>query len=347
MLGRRFRFLTFVTLLAAGSSSGLARAEASAAQKVAAEALFDDALKLMRAGKYTDACPKLEESQRLDPGIGTLMYLGECYENVGRSASAWASFREAASRAGAEGQTERARSASERATRLEPKLAYLTIRVAPETRAIPGLSVRMGQSVIGAELFGTATPVDPGATRIEVVAPGRASFSATLNVDPGNRYEFNVPMLAPEAQPAASAAGANGDASAAPAQSGANTAPSAPEPATSSHSNGMRTASYIIGGAGLLGIGVGSVFGLQAISKNKDATDGTCKSGVCQDSSDYDKSQDAHSAATLSNVFFGVGGAALATGVVLFLLSPSSAEHAQIVPYATASSVGISVGGKL
>lgn len=346
MLGRKVRFLTLATLLVAGTSSGLARAEASASQKVAAEALFDDALKLMRTGKYADACPKLEESQRLDPGIGTLMYLGECYENVGRTASAWASFREAASRAGAEGQSERAKSASERASKLEPKLAYLTIQVAAEARAIPGLSVRMGQTAIGAELFGTATPVDPGATRIEVGAPGYASFSATLNVDAGNRYEFNVPVLARQA-----AASPPTSEPAAAAPTGATptpvASPSAPPPSSASSSQGLRTASYIAGGVGLVGIGLGSIFGLRAIAKNNDATDGTCKNGVCQEKSDYQTSQDAHSAAALSNVFFGVGGAALATGVVLFLLSPSNSEHAQLVPYATPSSVGISLGGKL
>ncbi|MFZ5894880.1 MAG: hypothetical protein ACOY0T_27715 [Myxococcota bacterium] len=347
MLGRRVRILSVVTLLAAATSSGLARAEASAAQKVAAEVLFDDALKLMRSGKYTEACPKLEESQRLDPGIGTLLYLGECYENVGRTASAWASFREAASRAGAEGQSERAKSATERAGRLESKLAYLTIQVAPEARTIPGLSVRMGQTTIGAELFGTATPVDPGATRIEVGAPGHASFSATLNVEPGNRYEFTVPALAQQPNPGAAPAAPATTTGPAPA----TTTPATPAPAgpseKPSHSNGLRTASYIVGGLGIVGLGVGSIFGLRAISKNDDATSASCKNGVCQEKGDYETMEQAHSAAGLSNTFFAVGGAALATGVVLFLLSPSRSEQARIVPYATTSELGISVGGKL
>ena len=341
MLGQRIRFLSLVAALAAGVSPALARADATAAQKVAAEALFDDALKLMRLGKYSDACPKLEESQRIDPGIGTLMYLGECYENIGRTASAWASFREAASKAGAEGQAERAKAATERAARLEAKLAYLTIQVAPETRAIPGLSVRLGQAVLGAESFGTAVPVDPGATRIEVGAPGHASFSATLNVDPGNRYEFNVPMLAQQPTAAPSPAQPT------PAPAGPAALPSSAPVEHRSNSQALRTTSYVVGGVGLASIAVGSVFGLRAISKNNDATDGTCKNGVCQQKSDYQSSQDANKAAVLSNVFFGVGGVALATGVVMYLLSPSHAEHAQIVPYATSSSFGLSVGGKL
>ncbi|MGC4087114.1 MAG: hypothetical protein QM756_04260 [Polyangiaceae bacterium] len=328
-----------------GTSSGLCHAEASAAQKVAAEALFDDALKLMRVGKYSDACPKLEESQRLDPGIGTLLYLGECYENAGRTASAWATFREAASRAGAEGQAERLKSASERASKLEPKLAYLTIFVAAETRSIPGLSVRLGNTTLGAELFGTATPVDPGTTRIEVVAPGHASFTATLNVDPGNRYEFSVPALAQQSSAATPSAATPQPAAGSPPPV-AGSPPVAAEP-SGPRSQGMRTASFIVGGVGVVGLGLGGFFGLRAISKNNDATSGTCKDGVCQEPNDYQTSQDARSAATLSNVCFAAGGAALATGVVLFLLSPSRSEHARIVPYATTSELGISVGGNL
>ncbi|HEY0463370.1 MAG TPA: hypothetical protein VGC79_04135, partial [Polyangiaceae bacterium] len=61
-----------------------ARAEAGAAQKAAAESLFDDGLKAMKSGHFSEACPKLEESERIDPAIGTLLYLGECYEKVGR-----------------------------------------------------------------------------------------------------------------------------------------------------------------------------------------------------------------------------------------------------------------------
>src|SRR5947207_15885135 len=83
-----------------------AHAEAGAAQKAAAESLFDDALKAMKSGHFTEACPKLEESERIDPAIGTLLYLGECYEKTGRTASAWATFREAASAAQAQGESE-------------------------------------------------------------------------------------------------------------------------------------------------------------------------------------------------------------------------------------------------
>src|SRR5215471_6038057 len=72
-----------------------ALAEPSAQEKAMASQLFDDAEKAIAEGNVTDACPKYAESQRLDPQLGTLLHLGECYARADKSASAWASFKDA------------------------------------------------------------------------------------------------------------------------------------------------------------------------------------------------------------------------------------------------------------
>src|SRR5689334_20626402 len=84
--------------------TSLAQAQTSAADKAAAEALFDEGVKLLQKGKYEEACKKLEASERVDSGIGTLLYLADCYEKLGKTASAWATFRAAASKAQSAGQ---------------------------------------------------------------------------------------------------------------------------------------------------------------------------------------------------------------------------------------------------
>ncbi len=119
-LGRLLALAMFLAALLSGGRD--ARADTAAAQ-----ALFDAAKQLMAQGKYADACPRLEESQRLDPGIGTQFNLAACYEQLGRTASAWSMFLEVAGASKAAGQLEREKVARQRAAALEPRLIRLTI----------------------------------------------------------------------------------------------------------------------------------------------------------------------------------------------------------------------------
>src|ERR1700678_3583891 len=80
-----------LSVLASGTAWGQ-----SASGAAAAEALFDEGKALMAAGNYASACPKFAESNRLDEGIGTSLWLADCFEKNGQTASAWAEFRAAA-----------------------------------------------------------------------------------------------------------------------------------------------------------------------------------------------------------------------------------------------------------
>src|SRR5690349_8462098 len=122
--------------------SAPALAETTASQRASAEALFQQATQLMDEKRYVEACEKLAGSQDLDPALGTMLYLADCYEHAGRSASAWALFREAAESSKHAGQADRERIASERAASLEQRLSKLELKVAP-TRRVPGLELRL------------------------------------------------------------------------------------------------------------------------------------------------------------------------------------------------------------
>src|SRR5260221_8939712 len=120
-----------VSVISLGALS--ASAEPTPNDKLTAEALFSDGRKLMTAGKFRQACPKFEASLKLDPGVGTMLNLGDCYEKNQQSASAWAQFREASAAARAAGSREREELARQRAAALEPKLSRLTIIVGTQS----------------------------------------------------------------------------------------------------------------------------------------------------------------------------------------------------------------------
>src|SRR5688572_3120545 len=71
-------------------------ATSASAQGIGADGLFDQGRKLMGDGNYALAAQKLEESHRLEPAPGTLLNLAECYVKLGRTASAWSTYRTAA-----------------------------------------------------------------------------------------------------------------------------------------------------------------------------------------------------------------------------------------------------------
>src|ERR1019366_2385006 len=69
-------------------------ADPSPADRSVATQLFEEGRALLRQGNVAAACPKLEESERIDPGGGTLLNVALCPEQLGRKATAWVEFTE-------------------------------------------------------------------------------------------------------------------------------------------------------------------------------------------------------------------------------------------------------------
>jgi hypothetical protein len=322
--------------LACLSLPALAHAQTGAGDKAAAESLFDRGLSLMRDGKFQEACQTLEQSQAIERGLGTMLYLAECYEKLGRTASAWALFREAASEARAAGQTARADTGAARAAALEPKLSKLTMRVDPKN-LVAGFELLRDGHPVGRGLYGVAVPIDPGEHQLEARAPGRVPWSSVQRVGAdGDSVSVDVPELLPDAS-----------APVAPAeqlpQTGGAAVDLAAAPTPTGTSSVQRTVGLVAGGAGVVALGVGAFFGARAMSKNDDAKE-HCKGSQCRDREGIELTDDAQSAATLANVFV-IGGAALAaTGVVLYLTAPT--EEAPAAALSTdGRGVRLTVGG--
>ena len=323
-----------------------ASAQANASDKAAAEALFDQGVRLMKQNSFAEACPKLEESDRIDPAVGTLLYLGECYERIGKTASAWATFREAASLATNSNQADRARVASARAQDIEPKLSRLSVELSPDVASIPGVVVKRGTQRLEPSLYGTPLPVDPGEYRIEVTAPGYEPWRTPIKVEAGGASaSVRVPALIKGSEPASAAA-------VSPTATPASEPGAAPpaEPLVAHTGDGMstqQTLGLVVGAVGLAGLGLGSYFGIRALKKNSDAETHCPNSGLCNDQDGLDLTEEAKDQATFSNIAFVAGGLLLGTGAVLYLTGASGdTDRVALVPVLAPGAAAATVMGR-
>jgi hypothetical protein len=287
-------------------------AQKSAQEMAAAESLFQEGKHLMAAGNYAQACPKLAESQRLDPGGGTLVTLALCHESEGKTASAWAEFGEALTLALKDGRVDRATVAREHGEHLEPKLSRLTVRVPAAVSGLAGVEILQDGAVLGRPAWGTALPVDPGEHLLEAKAPGKKTWSRVILIAPaGDRQAIEVGPLQdePVVKPAP------------PPPSPDAKAPAAVEP-----SHGQRTAGFIVGGVGVGLVGAASYFGLKAISDAHSARDWCKNATPCDNRDAVNLNESSKREADLSTAGFALGGVALGVGVILLLTSPSSKQ---------------------
>jgi len=292
---------------------------------VAAEALFDDARKLMEQGKYAEACPKLAESERLDPGVGTLLNLGECYDKNGQTARAWETFREAEALAGRNHETARATYAHKRVGELEKRVSRVSIVVPVEVR-VTGLQVMSDGAFVSEPLWGVSVPIDAGTHVIEARAPGYVTWKSTFEASGKGVQIVTVPALernpavdTPPTQPQPRPVATTTTPAPVPA-------PVAPAPDVPVVGSGQKTAGIVVGVIGVVALGTGGVFGGLAMSKDSTARSAGCDANTCPDSNSLNASNDAQAFARVSTWSFILGGVALVGGVVLFLTAPKPAK---------------------
>lgn len=314
-------------VLAVLSGSAASRAQSNQA---VAEALFDEGKKLMAQGQFAQACPKLAESQRLDPAAGTLLNLAACYERAGQNASAWITYKETISVAERSGRKEWAAAAGKKAAALEPTLSKITIVVAPAAR-VTGLVVKRDGVTTSSAEWGIAIPLDPGKHVVEASAPDKKTWTMNLELGPKSDLQtVNVPALdSPGASTTPPTTPVNG----------ITTTPTTSPPTADTRSGGssLRLVGLGLAGVGVIGVGVGALFGLSASTSFDDAKpDCNADQSLCN-SNGLAKIDDAKSAATLSTIGFIAGGALIAGGLVLFLTAKkpetTTAKRTVVVPF--------------
>jgi hypothetical protein len=267
-MGRRRCARRLVSTLAIAAWLTQASGLAQAADVALAEALFREGKALMKAGQYDEGCPKLAESNRVDPATGTLLALALCHELQGKTATAWGEYNEVVAIAARQGNAERGRVAREQIAKLEPRLSRLTVVVGAEVANLPGLRVMLDGTPLGEPTWGSAVPVDPGDHVVQVTAEHKKTLSWSVRVGAhGPPQTVTIPALEDDAvsaslpsslpAPAAGAspplAGTMGD-----AQQGSSPGGRSAE----ARSRPIPLPAYVAAGIGLVGLGSFTYFGL-------------------------------------------------------------------------------------
>jgi hypothetical protein len=302
--------------LALALASAAARAEPAAEQRARADALFREGQQLMSAGQLSGACARLEESERLDPKLGRLLNVAYCHEQLGRTATAWREYNEAAALASQTQQAEREAFARKQANQLARRLSFvqLDVTAAPEVS-----QVTVDGTPLARDQWTLPLPLDPGEHTFAFAGAGRATRTQSVSV--GSAGTSRVAVAPLDAEPPAQSPDAAPPAPPSPAEpTRAVSAPAIAQPAIDRTASPPRTAGWIVGGAGVAALAAGTFFGVRAMSLKSDA-DPHCPNRLCTPDGTA-SIDDAKGAATVATVCLAAGVIGVGVGTWL-LVRPS------------------------
>jgi hypothetical protein len=260
----------------------------------------------VKTGRYAEALLEFESSFAIRQTSGAMLNMADCYEKLGRYASASAAFDRAAKLATDAGQADRANEANERKTAVAPLVSTVLVHgKSPEaTVTFDGRPV----------ILDTPFPVDGGehTLRVEATCREPVEMHVTVGIRSDVRelsVEAGAPSRAPECQ------------SSVPVQDKPVIAAESPSWST------QRTISVAVGGAGIVALGLGLGFGLSASSKQS-SLEAACRDyprGCPFDRRDeLDRTADsADRAATISTVATISGLVLVGVATVLYFTSPT------------------------
>ena len=257
-----------------------------------ADRFFKEGRQAAQRGDFASACRHFEESFRLDPGVGTLINIGDCAEHLGDLERAYQNYRTAYARMPE--SDDRAARLRSRIESIEQKSAKISLRTddAPE-----GTVVTVDGNVVDPKKG--PRHVTAGAHVVLVTAVGRRGtrYNVTmsegevrsLHATPGDVLEAVLPTsLPPEHQ----------------------------------KTSWTRPAGIVSLGLGAATIWVGSLAGMMAIDR-RDVQHVSCNVSGCTPAG-VDAAHDGATWADVSTVTFIAGGALVALGATLVIVSLSS-----------------------
>lgn len=328
--------------LAAVLALGLATTAAarpSPHQRAKADALFRQGKRLMAAQHYAEACDAFEQSFTIDPEIGAELNVARCYQEWGKLAHALVAYKKAEDMASA-AHDDRAPKIHALVVDVDHQVPRFTIKAPPGADASQA-HVKLDGAKLAAAQLGEPQLVDPGPHLVEYDG-ATGKISKVVPIDRGASSELVLDL------PAAAADGTSPTTS---DSSSVRAAVDGTEPAAPGHT--QRILAIATGGAGIVAMGIAGGLAVSAKSKYSHALTADCmNSANACDPAGLTATHAARHQANIASVVFGAGAAALAAGVVIYLVAPhepaAAREHAlYLVPTLAPGAAGVALGGQL
>jgi len=277
---------------------------AAGEQKRAAQKMFEAADGLYESGRFGEAVQAFRASYELVASPNSRLMIARSLRELQRYDEAYKEYQGTIADAEASGgrYPETLSAAHAEADALSGQLAYLVVDAAPEDATaelvVNGKSVKW---TAGERIAVRASKVE-----VEFRFSNGQTRRESLDLKTGETHKLTA-KARPIAAPAAPAI--------APKQETTMSASPQPE----SHSNGPRTAAYIAGGVGVLGLASFGVFGYLDRSTYSDLKT-KCNSGACSpsQSNDIDAGRRYQ---LIANIGLGVAAVGVAAATTLFLVS--------------------------
>ncbi len=300
-------------------------APAARAADKTAPALFKRGVQLFKRGQVDGACKAFELSDRLDDQPGTLFNLAACHEKQQRYFTAHEEFARLAQRMKAAGKADKAAIAKQRADDAAVHAPRLEL-VLPDSNNVTGIA--LDGKDLPADSWKQPILVRRGAHHLTFSADGKQTATADTTASNDNTARVTVPVL-PDAHPDVNKP--DNPPGPPPGPPHSQTAPAAPRDQKAGSWTEQKTIGVVFAGAGVVALGVGSAFGLRALSQKSDANKACgSSSGACATATQTRDARasihDAQTSATISTVAVTAGALGVVAGAYLFFTGGRSIE---------------------
>lgn len=322
-MNARFGWAWVVGFVLLGTASPVFAEGTDDATRAAARSIATAGVNAYQQNDFALASAKLEKAYSLVKAptfglwsarslvkLGKLVQASERYREVGRL-----SFSGGDPAVQKQAQVDAAAELEALVPRVPSIVIQLSGAVANET------SIRVNGVAVSAALVGEQMLVDPGDHAITAENGGRR-VRAHVSVAEGERKTVELAFRADASQP-------NAPAPVVPAGTASQSEPNAKQ--TGKGIGTQRSFALVSGGIGVVGVALGTVFGLKSKSNHDRAANLGCSGATCPTDDGLKASADARSAGNFSTVAFAVGVAGVVGGAALwFTARPAQTSSTQV-----------------